>query len=380
MSWGETVAAALRGDGVRPRPTVLLNPGPVNVDERVRRALVHPDICHREVEFSDLMTRAREKASEACGGDERYTSVLFTGSGTSSLEATISSIVPADGRVLIIENGHYGERLAAITSAHGISHERLTSDWGSQIDLDRLDETLARDLAVTHVGLVHHETSTGMLNPLHEVGEIVAGHHRSLIVDAVSSVGGELLDVRSDHVDWCVGTANKCIEGLPGVSFVCARHDMLEELGAVRSRTFYLDLHRQYVAEHRELSPPFTPAIQVCNAFDIALDLLLEETVASRFARYSALAGRLRSGLLECGVELLLPPEHRASTVTAAWLGDRVAYGPLHDALKSEGFVVYAGQGTFGRSMFRVANMGQVTAEDIDRFLDSLGRVLQRLR
>ncbi len=287
--------------GVPPR-AVLLNPGPVNVHARVREALMYPDVCHREPESIRLLTDVREKAASVCGGDQEYTSVVLAGSGTAALEAAFSSVVPPDGRVLILDNGNYGERLYKIVSVHGIPVVRLEFGWTKPIELEQVDRVLAADPAITHVGLVHHETSTGMLNPLRAVGEIVASHGKSLIVDAISSLGAERLDMRRDHIDWCAGTANKCLEGLPGVSFLCASRTRLDSgLSDVPARTFYLDLFEHYVGQEKRRAPLFTPAMQVLYAFDAALALMLAEETAGRAARYARLAARIREGLARTG-------------------------------------------------------------------------------
>lgn len=228
---------------------VLLNPGPVLVHEQVRQALTYPDVCHREPEVADLMTRARWKATRVCGGGDTFTSVLLAGSGTAALEVTLSSIVPADSRMLILDNGNYGERLHRIAAVHGIDHERMEFGWTTPVGVAAVNRVRAADPAITHVAMVHHETSTGMLNPIREVRAVVARHWRSLAVDAISSLGAEELDVRADHVDWCVSTANKCLEGLPGVSLVCARRAALDAIADVPARSFYLDLHSHHVAE-----------------------------------------------------------------------------------------------------------------------------------
>lgn len=361
-----------------PARSVLLNPGPVNVHPRVRAALAFADVCHRERESTELLSAVRRKCTAICGGNETYSSVLLTGSGTAALEATLASVVPEDGRFLILDNGNYGERLHRIVRTHSIPAEHLEFGWTSPMDPDRVDRALADDPGITHVGLVHHETSTGMLNPLRDIADVVAARGRSLAVDAISSLGCEDLDVHRDRIDFLVGTANKCLEGLPGVSFVCASRSALDRLAAVPARTFYLDLHAHHVAQDVVGAPLFTPAMQVLYAFDAALDLALEETVAGRSARYAALAARLRAGLEGRGLRLLLPAEQRSTSVTNVLLPDGVRYEALHDGLKAEGFVIYGVQEQLGR-VFRVANMGQVDADDIDRFLAALDRVLAEL-
>ena len=359
---------------------VLMNPGPVAVDQRVRDALTGPDLCHREPEFAELMTSLRDKVRLACLGDSQYSSVLFTGSGTAALEAVVSSVVPPTGRLLVLDNGHYGERIAQIAKIHNISHVNLTFGWGVPYRLDSIEAALDRDPSITHVAMVHHETSTGMLNPLDEVGLLVSRHGRSLIVDAISSLGGELLDIRRDCIDWCISTANKCIEGIPGVSFVCAPRVALEALAEVPSRTLYLDVHSHYLAQEVRKEPAFTPAVQTMYAFDTALDLLLKEGVAARNARYTALAQQLREGLEARGYRLMLPAQDRSCLLTVIHLPENVTYTDLHDRLKQHGFVIYAGQGTLSRGFFRLSTMGQITHDDIGAFLQALGPVQGEMR
>lgn len=355
-----------------PARAVLLNPGPVNVDPRVREVLGYPDVCHREAEVSALLDAVRDKATRICGGDDQYTCVALTGSGTSALEAALTSAVPPGGRVLVLDNGHYGQRLAQIVDVYGIPCQRLRFDWTTPIDLAALDRALAADPGISHVAMVHHETSTGMLNPVRAAGEIVARHGRDLVVDAISSVGAEDLDVVRDRVGWCVGTANKALEGLPGVSFVVARRDAFEALAELRPRSFSLDLHRQYLAQHHDRAPAFTPAVQILYAFDRALDLALAEGVAARRARYASLAQQLRVGLADRGFTFLLSEKHRSNSITTVGLLPGLRYDELHDRLKRAGFVIYAGQGELATRYFRLANMGQLSSADITSFLQNL--------
>ncbi len=364
---------------VPPQPSVLLNPGPVNVHPRVREALAYPDICHREPEVAALMRDVRSKVTSLCGSTtETHSSVLLTGSGTAALEAAFSSIVPREGRILILDNGNYGERLWRIVDVHGIDHVRLEFGWNNPIDLELVEQTLAADPGITHIGMVQHETSTGMINPVRGVGEIAEGLGRSVAVDAISSLGCEQFDMMVDHVDWCIGTANKCLEGLPGISFVCARRGALEALADVPARTLYLDLYGHYVAQEQNDSPLFTPAVQVLYAFDQALDLALEEGVDGRIARYQSLAARLREGIRALDLEFLLPEEHWSNSVTNVHVPEGVSYADLHDELRERGFTIYGVQAQLGE-VFRIANMGQVDAQSIEDFLVALGDVLGSL-
>jgi 2-aminoethylphosphonate-pyruvate transaminase len=358
-----------------PYRSVLLNPGPVLTTEYVREAMSFPDACHREPEIADLLDSARAKIVEVCGGSAEHTAVVLTGSGTAALEAAIASAIPADGTVLVLENGRYGARMREIAAVHGIPHTAISAGLAQTFDLDALDAALAGNAAITHIAMVHHETATGMLNRVGEVGEIVARHRRSLILDAISSLGSEPLDVQRDNVDWCIGTANKNLEGFPGVSFVCAPRVAVEALAGRAPRTYYLDLHAHYVAQEVQRAPLFTPAVQVLYAFERALDLMLEETVPERAVRYGALAARVRAGLRERGISLLLEPELFANALTVADLPDGLSYADLHDGLKARGFVIYAAPPELG-PVFRIATMGQLTAADIDAFFTALDHVL----
>ncbi len=358
-----------------PARTVLLNPGPVNVHPLVRAAIGSPDECHREPEAAELLTAVARKATEVAGGGaDTHATVLLTGSGTAALEAAISSAVPPDGRLLVIDNGHYGERLHAIARTHRIPAVRLEFGWAAPVDPAAVERALAADPGLTHVAMVHHETSTGMLNPVAEIGRITAGYSRSLLVDAISSLGAEALDVSANRIDWCVGTANKCLEGLPGISFVTAPRARFEELAGHPARTFYLDLHANYRAQVGAASPQFTPALQVLRALDVALDLTLAEGVAARSARYAARAATVRAGLAERGIRLLLPPEQRAASLTNAFLDDGLGYQQLHDGLKERGYVIYATQSA-DAGVFRIATMGQLTDRDVRGLLTALDEV-----
>ncbi|MEU9081125.1 2-aminoethylphosphonate aminotransferase [Streptomyces sp. NPDC048357] len=369
------VATAVPTAPVR-RRQVLMNPGPVVTDDRVRTALAGPDLCHREPEFAELMTRVRHKATLVSGGGPDHTSVVLTGSGTGAVEAAIASVVPADGGILVLDNGHYGERLHDIAAVHGIRVRRLEFGWGVPVGLAAVERALADDPALTHVGVVHHETSTGMLNDLPAITAAAHRHGRQVIVDAVSSVGAEHVDLAGDGIDWLVGSANKCLEGMPGLGFVCARRESFAALADRPRRTYYLDLHRHFKAQELALAPAFTPGIPAFYAFDRALDLALAEGVRARGERYRGLAERLRAGLSALGLRILLAPEHRAAGLTAVRLPEGLPYRALHAVFKDEGFVIYTAQEQLAAHHFRLSTMGRMTEEDVDRFLSVLAGAL----
>jgi 2-aminoethylphosphonate-pyruvate transaminase len=357
--------------------TVLLNPGPVNVSPRVAQALLRGDLCHREREFSVLQSQVRELLCRAFAPHGDYTAVLLTGSGTAALEAAVTSSLNPQRKMLVINNGVYGARMAQMASIHGFDVVELSFPWTSPPDLGQIDRALREDTAIEVVSLVHHETTTGLLNPLAAIGELVRQYGRVLLVDSISGLGGEAIDLATCGIGLCVGTANKCIQGLPGISFVLVKNAEMERMQAFPPRTLYFHLPMLYTHQQRA-STPFTPAIQVMYAFDEALQELLEEGVAQRVARYRTAAHLLRDGFESLGLKCLLPPDLRSNTITSLELPAGFTYEALHDALKARGYVIYAGQGDLAARVFRVANMGHLNADQFRGFLAALTEVLAR--
>jgi 2-aminoethylphosphonate-pyruvate transaminase len=357
--------------------TMLLNPGPVNVSPRVAQALLRGDLCHREREYSILQNRVRELLCRAFAPRGDYTAVLLTGSGTAALEAAVASSLHPQRKMLVINNGVYGARMAQIASIHGFDVAELSFPWTSPPDLGQIDRTLREDPAIEVVSLVHHETTTGLLNPVATIGAMVRQHGRVLLVDSISGLGGEEIDLATAGIGLCVGTANKCIQGLPGVAFVLVRHTDMERMQAFPPRTLYFHLPMLHSHQQRE-STPFTPAIQPMYALDEALQELLEEGVVQRLARYRTAAHLLRDGFESFGLKCLLPRDLRSNTITSLELPAGFTYEALHDALKVRGYVIYAGQGDLAARVFRVANMGHLQLGEFRGFLAALSEVLSR--
>ncbi|MBM4257878.1 MAG: 2-aminoethylphosphonate aminotransferase [Deltaproteobacteria bacterium] len=357
------------------RQHILLNPGPVNVSPRVQQALLRGDLCHREEEFSDLLVAIRTKLLQAFAPSGGYTAVPVTGSGTLAVESMVSSALPDGKKLLVINNGVYGERMLRMAEAHRIPTVELRYEWTQRPDLHQIETTLRDDPAIHAVAYVHHETTTGLLNLVTEVGTITHRAGRWLLLDAVSSLAAEDLDLVRDHVDLCACTANKCVQGLPGVSFVLVRNEGMAAMQQYPRRSLYLHLPLHWEA-HERRSIPFTPSVQTWYALDAALDELLEETVAKRVQRHRAAAQLLREGFTRLGLKALLPAAHQSNTLTSLLLPEGMTYPRMHDSLKERGFVIYEGQGKLATGIFRVANMGHLTLDDFRRFLGALEAVL----
>jgi len=361
------------------KKAILLNPGPVMISETVRKSLILPDICHREREFFDILRRVREKIIKVCDGDGRHSSVVFTGSGTASLEAVVALLSNIDGRILIINNGTYGERIKKIALTYGADIREIKFDLDKPISVEAVEKILEDDKEIKAIAVVHHETTTGLLNPLHEIGELVKRYGKILFVDAISSIGAEKLSMIKDNIDFCVGDPNKCIQSIPGVSFICFRKSTLDKFRKKPRKVFYLDMIKLYDSQEKD-DTPFTPAVQAFYALDAALDELLREGVAKRRARYAARAREVRNGMISLGIESFLPLEYYSSLLASFWLPADTTYEELHDELKKRDFVIYAAQALLGDRVFRVANMGELTEQHAKSFILNLESSLKTLR
>jgi 2-aminoethylphosphonate-pyruvate transaminase len=358
------------------KPMVLLNPGPVNVSERVRQALLRPDICHRESDFTDLLHRIQSKLLQAFvpGAESDYAAVLITGSGTSAVESALMSSIPHGKRMLVLNNGVYGERISQIVALNRLGVSELKYDWTVCPDPERLRLALRQHPEVHVVAMVHHETTTGLINPVKAIAEVVDSQNRVFLLDAVSGLAGDPIDVAGQHIYMVAGTAGKCIQGFPGVSFVLVRKGFLEQMRKYPKRSWYLHL-THYVDDNGRGTVPFTPAVQLYYAFDEALSELLEEGVAKRIQRYKSVATFIRDRMAKLGMKPLLAPEYQSNTITAYHLPTGLNYSRLHDNLKEQGYVIYAGQGQLEGQIFRIANMGMLSHAQIEGFLDAFERI-----
>ena len=361
------------------REWILLNPGPANTSREVREALVTPDLCHREPEFFEVMRDCRERLVRLAEGGDDFAAVLFTGSGTAAVEAAVSSAVPADGGLLVVDNGVYGDRLLKIARAHGIATRALSYDVATAARPDDVRAALRAEPRLTHVAVVHHETTTGVLNPVAEIVRAAAAEGRRVLVDAMSSLFGEPLDVTQDGIDFVMASANKCLQGVPGISFVLARRRALEALRGRQARSVYLDLFNHYATQEQD-NTPFTPAVQVLHAMRQALRELEKEGVSERIARYAENARVLRAGMAALGFEILVPKGSRSNILTTFKLLPGIAYDPLHDAMKRRGYIIYAGQGDIRKYAFRVSNMGTLTPSHMRGVVEAFAASVAEVR
>ncbi len=347
--------------------TILLNPGPVTLSERVRNALLRPDLCHREAEFSELQKSIRSGLLDIYSlNDTDWASVLLTGSGTAAVEAMITSCVPAHGKLLCMENGVYGERMTRIAEAYNIDHRVLQHGWGDELDLTQLEGELRHHEEITHVAVVHHETTTGLLNDLDAIARICKKYDVALLIDAVSSFGAEAIKFSDWNVAATAATANKCLHGVPGTSFVVVEREALQRMQATEARSVYLNLSA-YLQSQDNGGTPFTQSVQTFYALDEAIREFAEAGGwQARNQLYRRRMKLVREGLGETGILPLLPEERTSCVLHAFYLPDNISYSQLHDHLKENGFIIYAGQGQLSKNIFRISCMGEIRHSDLE--------------
>ncbi len=353
---------------------ILLNPGPVSLSEGVRRAATRVDLCHREPEYFEVQDRVIQGLLDVYGCDsEQWAAVLTGGSGTSALEAMMASLLPDDTHLLVPENGVYGERLTRIAGIYGIRCQALRAEWGEPIDLDALDVMLASG-EFTHVAAVHHETTTGRLNPVADIAALCTKHGVQLLLDAVSSFGAEAIPFEEPSLLALAATANKCLHGIPGLAMVLCRREALAQGIEPRS----LSLHLPGWAEHQaRQSTPFTPAVNAVLALAQALQELHNQGGwQARRARYLELATRVADTCRALGIAEWIPAGESSCVLRSYHLPDGLGYDELHDGLKQHGFIIYAGQGDLARKLFRISTMGEISDSDMARLEQALKIVI----
>jgi 2-aminoethylphosphonate aminotransferase len=358
---------------------ILLNPGPATTTDTVKRALVVPDICHREAEFCDLSKDVHRRLVDVVNGEDAYVAVTFGGSGTAAVEAVIGSVVPQNRTLLIVENGAYGKRMRQIADTLRIDSVVHECSWEESPRLEELEEILRNaDGRISHLAIVHHETTTGLLNPIRECASIAKRYGADSIVDGMSSYAGIPIDVGQWDLDYLISSSNKCVQGMAGISFAICRRSALERANAVPPRSVYLSLIDQYRALAQGGESRFTPPVQLFYALQRALHEYFEEGAENRYRRYVVCYEALLAGMNRLGFKTLLPEQYHSKLLTSFIepVNPKYRYTAMHDFLFARGFTIYPGK-LAGKSTLRLANIGQIHLEDIHAFLDALADYLE---
>ena len=356
---------------------LLFTPGPVNVADNVRSAIAKEDICHRELEFEELFRSVESQLLQLfeLRHPQLYQAVVITGSGTAANEAMLSSAV-GDQNILILSNGEFGERLHTTSKIHNSNTFLLTFPWGEPLDLAAVDLYLqANEIDV--IAVAHHETSSGMLNPLASIGALARRHKATLLVDCVSSAGAESIDMERDNIAFCSASSSKAIGSYPGVSFVIGRRVEFEKLASLPAKTGYLNLHTFFLFATERSQTPNTPAVPLFYALDVALANILDETVAVRRAKILHTATTLRTGMTDLGLTFLLALDEMCSVLTTVHLPAGIDIDELRHSLRGESIIIYEGKGRFAGRVFQVGSIGELSPADIETFLRALRAAVQ---
>ncbi len=359
----------------------LFTPGPVMTSARVKAALVHRDISHRDVGYEGVIQNLRTKLKPIFRANPEHEIVVVTGSGTAAMELCVLAAVPPGKKLLVVQNGAFGERLVEMGTVHGMNPVVHVRPWGQLPDTAALEAMLQVDPDIAAVAMTHHETSVGLLNPVTAVGALCRAHDVLFIVDAVSSLGAEDLDVVRDNIDLCYSSANKCLHAIAGVSFACVSPKVWPLLEKIPVRSYYLNLAR-YRKYHRELNQtPFTPAVSTSIALDVALDELEESGgVPARNAVYRWRNLRIRQALAGLGFASFTNTGHEAHSVCTLRIPENLDIEFLYSELRLMGFVVYRAKGVLADGYVQIANMGEIPDAAIDDFLAAVTEVTVRAR
>ncbi|OWR27581.1 2-aminoethylphosphonate--pyruvate transaminase [Saccharibacillus sp. O23] len=360
---------------------VLLNPGPATTTDTVKQAQVVPDICPREREFGDLMEWIAEQLTLFVAPKKDYETVLFGGSGTAAVESVISSVV-GDGKLLIISNGAYGERMAEIAEVYRVDHEVLASSPVLPVSPDAIEAAIRQSEGkITHAAVVHNETTSGVLNDIEAIAEICVRYNVQLIVDAMSSYGAIPIDMAAHDISYVVASSNKNLQGMAGIGFVVANRERLTKLRTHTPKSYYLDLYKQYEYLKRTHQLRFTPPVQTLYALEQAIVETQIEGIEQRYRRYSESWAVLIEGIERLGLECLVPTEYHSRIITAIKEPDLPGYDfeRMHDFLYERGITIYPGK--IGKiASFRIANIGAIDKTDIERFLQVLSEYFTSLK
>jgi 2-aminoethylphosphonate-pyruvate transaminase len=359
---------------------LLFTPGPLTTSAGVKAAMLR-DAGSRDADFLAVVRSIRRRllgiGGATPGGD--YECVLMQGSGTFAIESVISSAIPRDGRLLVAVNGAYGRRIVQMARVHGIEVEALETPENRTVSAHSIAERLAAS-RFSHVAVIHCETTTGIVNPIEEIGAAVARAGAAFIVDAMSSFGAIPISLDRVHADFLISSANKCIEGVPGFAFILARREALLACKG-RARTLSLDLHAQWAALEADGQFRFTPPTHALLAFHQALDELdAEGGVAGRAARYRRNYEVLARGMEEFGFEPYLAAEDRGYIITTyRYPENGFRFEEFYSRLSDLGFIIYPGK-LSQEACFRIGTIGRLEVRDIEELLKAIGTVIAEMR
>jgi len=348
---------------------ILLNPGPATTTDSVKYAQIVPDICPREREFGDLMEYVSNEITSIVANNKKYTAVLFGGSGTAAVESVLSSIIPHDKKVLIVNNGSYGKRMCQIAEAYDINYIEFQSSSIRPINLKKLKQVIRENEGISHLAVIHNETTTGLLNNLNDLGVLAKMYDLELIVDAMSSYAAIPINMENQNISYLISSSNKNIQGMAGIGFVIVNKNNIEKIKNIKPRNFYLNLFSQYENFVKSHQMRFTPPVQTLYALKQALIESKLEGVEGKYKRYSKSWQLIVDALKEMDIEYLVEDKYHSKIITSIVIPCGVDFNQMHDFFFERGFTIYPGK-IEDLNTFRVANIGEIDFKDIKIFIN----------
>ncbi len=361
------------------RDPILLTPGPLTTSLKTKSAMLR-DWGSWDSKFNAVTARVRERLLAIVNGAPTHVCVPMQGSGTFSIEAAVNTLVPRDGHVLVLVNGAYGQRMARLTAMMGRKLSTFETVDGVPTTAADVVRALDADASITHVGVIHCETSTGILNPLPEIADAVAARGKSLIVDAMSSFGALPIDAAKIRFDALIAASGKCVEGPPGMGFVFCRKSVLEKC-AGNSTSLSLDLHDQWSYMEKTTQWRYTPPTHVVIALDAALGQYDEQGgQPARLARYAANYETLIAGMKEMGFKVFLDPKIQAPIIVTFYApaDSRYAFKAFYEKVRDKGFILYPGKLTQVET-FRVGCIGAIGPDEMHHAVNAVRDALREL-
>ena len=349
---------------------VLLNPGPSTTTDTVKMAQVVPDICPREKEFASLMKGLREDLVRIVHGDlEKYTSVLFCGSGTINIDVCINSLLPEGGKVLVVDNGAYSTRAVEICRFYGLPHIDLKFPVDQRPDLAVVEETLKNNPDIKLVHTTHNETGTGILNPIREIGALAHKYGAIFTVDTTSTYAMRPINIEEDNIDFCMASAQKGLMAMTGLSFVVGNRSIIEKSKDYPKRSYYCNLFLQYDCFEKTGEMHFTPPVQTIYAALQGIKEYWAEGEEGKWARHTRVFNAINDGLDKLGFKQVIKPEWRTGLVSTAIYPDdpNWSFEKVHDYCYERGFTIYPGK-ISSTNTFRLCALGAIDVKDIEDF------------
>lgn len=349
---------------------ILLNPGPSTTTDTVKMAQVVPDICPREQEFAEMMRELRADLVKIVHGDpEKYTSVLFCGSGTINIDVCLNSLLPAEKKILVINNGAYSARAVEVCQYYGLPFIELKYPVDEIPDLNEVEQTLKNNPDIALVHTTHNETGTGILNPIREIGALAHKYNAVFTVDTTSTLAMRPIDIEKDNIDFCMASAQKGLMSMTGLSFVIGDKKIIEASSKYPKRSYYCNLFLQYDFFEKTGEMHFTPPVQTVYATKQALKEYFEEGEQNKWARHTRVFNAINAGLNRLGFRQVIKPELRAGLVSSAIYPDdpNWSFEAVHDYCYERGYTIYPGK-ISTTNTFRLCALGAIDEEDIAGF------------